>query len=429
MPYAISEYGLIRRAGDFPDVRDKPAEIYLSDAAFDSLKGFIAGQENDIILSYGWQKGREVIRTRNYVGLIETREGIQLEILPKIYPLSPISGLDNARQTLLSMLRHLPDSPFRHLTPARAGAVKLPLWELFISAFLDEVTALVIQGLQRAYISEMGNQNYLRGKLHLPEQIRRNAFHAERVAVICDEFTADLPANRLLKTGLLAIRDRARSTHNQSRIRQLLFALDEVPSSEQLSADWQASRATNRLFLRYEPALRWAEVLLQGKAYGVNTGQHRYMSLLFSMERVFEEYVAAGFRKYNTVGEVLIQESSQYLIDEHGGTQKFRLRPDIVLYRQGPAGRQTLVLDTKWKTIDGTDRSGTYGIDQTDLYQLYAYGKKYNATELVLIYPANETFREPLTVFGYDANMRLRVVPFDVLNQLEDEVHKILPPE
>ena len=147
------------------------------------------------------------------------------------------------------------------------------------------------------------------------------------------------------------------------------------------------------------------------------------------MERVFEAYVASGFRKYLAGGEVVVQESSQYLIDEHGGTQRFKLRPDLVVYRSGNHGAYTIVLDTKWKTVDGTDRSGNYGIDQADLYQLYAYGKKYNATELVLIYPANETFRKPLTVFGYDAGMHLRVVPFDVLNRLEDEVYKILPPE
>ncbi|GAA4405722.1 McrC family protein [Nibrella viscosa] len=426
MPYSIYEFSLIRRAGDFSDKPDSLAELYLPDLAFDSLKTFIVRQETDRVLSYGWQKGKEIIRTRNYVGLLETQEGVQLEILPKVHSLaSPITG-NEPRKALLTMLRHWQDSPFRHLAPVRSGAERLPLWEVFIQAFLDEVTALLTGGLQKAYVSEEADQRYLRGKLHLPGQLRRNTLHTEQFAVICDEFTADLPPNRLLKTGLLYLRDRARSTRNQSRIRQLLFALDEVPPSERLSADWQAARVANRLFARYEPALRWVQALLRGRAFGLSAGSHEHPSLLFPLERVFEAYVASGFRKYVTDAEVLIQESSQYLINEHDGAQKFKLRPDIVLYRQGPDGPQPIVLDTKWKAIDGTGQTGTYGIDQADLYQLYAYGKKYKAPELVLIYPANETFRLPLTVFGYDPTLRLRVVPFDVLNSLDAEVRKIL---
>ncbi|GAA4466054.1 McrC family protein [Nibrella saemangeumensis] len=429
MPYAICEYGLIRRAVDFANVLDSPTELYLPDESFDSLKTFIAENDADAVLTYGWQKGKEVIRTRNYVGLLETREGVQVEIWPKVHPPAPQTKGDEPRRALLTMLRHLRDSPFRHVAPMQSGAERLPLWEVFIQAFLDEITVLLTRGLQKAYVSEEADQRYLRGKLHLPGQIRRNTLHAERVAVICDEFTADLPPNRLLKTGLLYLRDRASNTRNQSRIRQLLFALDEVPPSVRVSTDWQAARAANRLFVRYGPALQWVDVLLRGQVFGMATGRHWHPALLFPMERIFEDYVAAGFRKYAPDAEVLIQESSQYLISEHGGSQKFKLRPDIVLYRQGPYGQQTLVLDTKWKTIDGTDQTGTYGIDQADLYQLYAYGKKYNATELVLIYPANETFRHPLTVFGYDATMQLRVVPFDVLNSLETEVRKILTDE
>ncbi|HLK97107.1 MAG TPA: hypothetical protein VK364_05010, partial [Hymenobacter sp.] len=69
--------------------------------------------------------------------------------------------------------------------------------------------------------------------------------------------------------------------------------------------------------------------------------------------------------------------------------------------------------------------SGNYAIEQADLYQLYAYGKKYAADDLFLIYPASDTFQVPLPVFVYDATTRLHVVPFDPANALPDEVEKL----
>jgi 5-methylcytosine-specific restriction enzyme subunit McrC len=142
--------------------------------------------------------------------------------------------------------------------------------------------------------------------------------------------------------------------------------------------------------------------------------------LLFPMERVFEQYVTAGFRRAGV--EVQVQHSSAWLIDDHNGMPRFKLRPDLIIRHNN----QTIVLDTKWKTLDATDHTGHYGIDQADLYQLYAYGKKYNATDLVLIYPAHEQFREPLQLFGYDASLRLRVVPFDLDKPLNDTVALLL---
>ena len=50
---------------------------------------------------------------------------------------------------------------------------------------------------------------------------------------------------------------------------------------------------------------------------------------------------------------------------------------------------------------------------------MYAYGKKYNAKQLFLIYPANENFKLPLQVFDYEEGMTLQVLPFDLCENLQ----------
>ncbi|QDK80508.1 restriction endonuclease [Spirosoma sp. KCTC 42546] len=396
--------------------------VLVLDAVFQALRQFVFDDEQaEGLLAFSIQKGRELIQVRNYVGLLPLPNHTQLEILPKI------GQIDNTRPLLLTMLRHLRHSPFRTLPAAHTRAIQLPLWDVFISAFLDAVEPLVQQGIQHAYVSVDSNERFWKGKFQAVRQQRENAWHAERLAVTYDCLTADVAANRILKTAMVYVNGATNNPVSQRRIRQVLWALDEVPETNSLPDDLRLIRRSSRLFLRYESALRWADALLQGRGFGIKTGHTPSLSLLFPMERVFEDYVAYGIRTYwPDTDSVRVQESSAHLVDEHVGAPKFKLRPDIVIRHKS----QTLVLDTKWKQIKGREAganpvSGNYGIEQADMYQLYAYGKKYAADDLFLIYPANESFRQPLPVFGYDATTRLHVVPFDLTNSLANEVEKL----
>ncbi|MCX6216769.1 McrC family protein [Spirosoma sp.] len=394
----------------------------LPDLVFCALRQFtIDNEQAEGLFTFMVQKGREYIRVHNYVGLLTLPDGSRLEILPKIDQQS------NTRPLLLAMLRHLRNSPFRTLRTAHSRAVRIPLWEVFITAFLDTVNALAQQGIQRAYVTVEGNERFWKGRFQAARQQRDNACHAERLAVVYDTLTASVPPNRILKTALVAIRTKTTDQANKRRIHQLLSVLDEVSLSDDVRSDLLAVRRSNRLFTRYETALCWAEMLLMGQGPGVKKGDKESMALLFPMERVFEDYVAHGIRTHwPNADQISVQESSAHLIDEHVGVPRFKLRPDVIIRHQD----RTFVMDTKWKQVNGSSpdtssRTASYGIEQADMYQVYAYGKKYAANDLFLIYPANPSFREPLPVFAYDATTRLHVVPFDVTNSLANEVEKL----
>ena len=46
-------------------------------------------------------------------------------------------------------------------------------------------------------------------------------------------------------------------------------------------------------------------------------------------------------------------------------------------------------MDTKWKKLIPNERQN-YGISQADMYQMYAYSKKYKTSEIWLLYPDNK---------------------------------------
>ena len=60
------------------------------------------------------------------------------------------------------------------------------------------------------------------------------------------------------------------------------------------------------------------------------------------------------------------------------------MKPDIVITQNA----KTFIMDTKWKVL--SDSKVNYGISQSDMYQMYAYHKKYNAQNVTLLYPQTE---------------------------------------
>ncbi|NWF66834.1 MAG: restriction endonuclease, partial [Campylobacterales bacterium] len=99
---------------------------------------------------------------------------------------------------------------------------------------------------------------------------------------------------------------------------------------------------------------------------------------------------------------IKLQDKRHHLIEK---PQKFALKPDIVMNKDDKVIR---IADTKWKIIH-EDKD----INQADLYQMYAYGKKYNINQLYLIYPKDGENQTKFK-FKYDDNLRLKVCYFDL---------------
>jgi len=105
-------------------------------------------------------------------------------------------------------------------------------------------------------------------------------------------------------------------------------------------------------------------------------------------------------------------------------SKKFALRPDIVLKKDG----RIVILDTKWKSLIDNERKN-YGISQADMYQMYAYSKKYEAPEIWLLYPVNDVMRGHAPIeFVSDENTKVRLHFIDLvdieksLNELKEKI-------
>ncbi|MFA9392555.1 MAG: McrC family protein [Prolixibacteraceae bacterium] len=412
----ICEFGTIWNAKDFDHPLDDFNTVYLDAHSFDSLKGFVAenndpGTEIEAAFSYHRKKGKDFIRVKNYVGVIETRQGTSIEILPKIYTGNSDDqkkSIIESRLVLLSMLRCLKDSPFKTIDQAHLNSTRMPILEIFIALFLKEMDNIVKRGIKHFYTNIEENQKFLKGRLIFSQHIKQNITRADRFYVRFDEFKADIPQNRILKTALNYLSNKTRSTKNKRQINDLLGLLDEVAESTRLADDLNRINGHNRLFSYYDNALKWAKLFLEGKTFTSYKGNHLNTALLFPMEVLFESYVAHKMKIQYPEYNITTQDRKHYLLtDVQLKRQKFRIRPDLVI--ETPT--ELIIADTKWKIIDQNQSSKNYLISQADMYQLYAYGKKYESKQLILIYPECETFTEPLH-FEYDGAIDLRCEPW-----------------
>ena len=351
------------------------------------------------------KQGCEALQVCNYVGVLQTPCGTQIEILPKIHD---GDNEGEVRNVLIGMLRYLRSSYFRESQNALLHDIKMPLAEVFFRHFLNEVNKLLKKGIRSDYVTQENNMSVLKGKLMLPQHIRSNVVMKHRMYIQYDEYLPDRAENRLIRSALTIIGAASRLAANQRLCRELMFTFDEVPMSQDYKADFSMCR-NDRAMVHYQHVMEWCQLILNHRSPVSSKGDTNSISILFPMERIFEDYVAARLKQSFPEYQVRSQSTGKSLA-EHKGKQVFALRPDLVI---GSHGGCLCVADTKWKRIDQNDRGNKYGISQSDMYQLYAYARKYNCKRVMLIYPEIVgAFDKALEPFDFDDEFRLDVVPF-----------------
>ena len=395
-PLEVTEYDTIVCN---PAFKSDEKYRYLDKEQFDNLVQFIhefSGDTDtaDILdfmrISYKRNVG-DTITIKNYVGLIQMKNGFQIQILPKI---AFADGKDKehtkTKKVFLHMLRSMRDFPGKVFTTASLQVDKMNLYELFINMYLQEVRTLVKRGLQSTYVNTEDNLNFFKGKLQIPQHIRYNSAHKERFYVAYDVYSQNRAENRLIKATLLKLQKLSSSAENTKLIRQLLTAFESVDASVNYEKDF-AKVIIDRSTKAYEIIMQWSKVFLLDKSFTAFSGSTTSRALLFPMESVYESYVAQQIKKVMIPNgwEVSTQDKQYSLFTTQDEKKLFALRPDIVMSKDG----KTIVLDTKWKQLSDNERIN-YGISQADMYQMYAYSKKYNAKDVYLLYPVIEELRK-----------------------------------
>jgi 5-methylcytosine-specific restriction enzyme subunit McrC len=128
-----------------------------------------------------------------------------------------------------------------------------------------------------------------------------------------------------------------------------------------------------------------------------------YAADVDNIEKLYGKDVDAEYEKDHCVS----------LLDE---PKCFLMKPDIVITRK--MNGAIFILDTKWKLLP--DAKANYGISQTDMYQMYAYQKKYGAECVTLLYPmTNQVPLEKQISYKSEDGTKVRVGFVDLFHVRE----------
>lgn len=317
------------------------------------------------------------IKSRNWVGSIGIGNK-SIEVVPKI----DRRDEKGARENLLVMLSRSGLVPLTEAEIARLAEKKNPLIVAYMNLFVDKLTLEWRRGRIRYYVLQEYNRPFLRGKLLVGENIKRNFFHRERFYTAFDEFIEDNEYSRILKAALSVCLDQRMSEAVSRKSRSLMPDFHEVSGvvPEMLDLD---NITISRQFERFRPLLNMAKIILRSISPSFGGRGDQVYSLMFDMNKVFERYIAREVRDAlrDTDLHSRTQLRSRHLLTKEG-SKKFLLKPDIGIYK----GKEIrCLIDTKWKTLQFTQSHK--GVSQSDIYQMYAYGKQYDAPVTILLYP------------------------------------------
>ena len=425
--YQITEYG------SFVRDREVPGYISLPQDTFDTLESFVlsnSSEDTDALKLMGVSARKgvgKIITAKNYVGVITMNDGTTIEILPKIFSHAAFTDEEEkekkVKKLLIDMLKTLRNTPFKSLQATNVNIDKLSIFEIFIRMFVDEVFYIVKRGLKCDYETIQSNENVFKGKMVFAVQIKHNYAHKERSFVEYDEFNTNRAENKILKSTLSYLYKCTTSSRNKSDIKTLLNAFNSVDESNEYKSDF-AKIVPDRKTADYQTALMWSKVFLMGKSFTSFSGSEVAFALLFPMETLFESYIAAQLKKMLGHSEYSLsaQDKTYHLFD---GPRKFLMKPDIVIKNKALA--QVFVMDTKWKVLSAD--KANYAISQADMYQMYAYQKKYTSENVTLLYPLTEKVdpNQNIEFLSNDGTViRIRFVDlFDLSNSLNAIVGEI----
>jgi 5-methylcytosine-specific restriction enzyme subunit McrC len=193
-----------------------------------------------------------------------------------------------------------------------------------------------------------------------------------------DEFTEDIPENRILRAGL----DRMSRVPGVrpdvlSRLRQLKGKLDDVTRLHAGAPlpSWRASRMN----LRYHPALRLSEVILRNASAEAGEGKQQTAAFVVDMAKVFEDFVGAALRRAMGAfpGEMRLQYNA-LLNEAVRDSDRLTVNPDAVHLL---GGRPVVVYDAQYRA--GSDQGASLSADH---FQMLAYCTALRVPTAWLIY-------------------------------------------
>ena len=284
------------------------------------------------------------------------------------------------------------------------------LTEFFISASNVALALGPLHGYRE--VSEAAN--LVKGRIDFSRQLKRNPGRPIPIEIDFDEFSPDIPENRIILTALQVLLTRFPLDANQrNRLFELQYVLASVTPIEHHKRIPNVTLTS--LNNHYGSALRISELILGFQGLDSDVGETSANSFLLDMEKIFEKYLENRF-------SILTEASSRIFRAQGSGESLDRgglvgIRPDYLWFEGGKA---TGVADAKYKVF-GTAAS----VPNDDVYQMVTYCTRYGLNKGYLVYASSPNFS--IDVEGSAITVEVRSVDLSLdLVEIQEQTAALL---
>lgn len=331
---------------------------------------------------------RDGIQFNNYVGVIQIG-GLTIEILPKA---DKVKATDEDYRTwhgaLLKMLKVCKHINVTSVSEASLKQRHNSLLELYFEIYLDEVQLLLRRGLIKQYRRHTSNVLSLKGRLDFNKNIQQNLIHQERFYTEHQIYDFENLANQILLKALSILGDITFNTSLKDRIARLKLSFPEIKEIPIQKSHFDKLKE-NRKTVAYTQALQIAKMIILNYSPDIRTGQENMLTLLFDMNKLWEEYIYRMLLKANYEGITVSFQNKQKFWESR------TIRPDLVIKYKTELGDETFIIDTKWKVLDIANPKPS----DDDLKQMFSYNLYWNAKRSMLLYPNSKSVDESFGKF------------------------------
>ena len=286
------------------------------------------------------------------------------------------------------------------------------LVEAMVQLFHAAVRQATGRGLLQGYQTHEETLNVVRGRIRIEEQLRRRFGIAVPIEVRYDEFTPDIPPNRLLKAAVRRLACLPHRSRNTRRLLSVMRAVFANISDVEYRPNDLPKLPINPLNAHYQPALALARLILKSATVELAAGKVESAAFLIDMNRVFEDFVVVGLREALSLSPHAFPQGAHGHPLSLDAKRRLRLEPDLSWWQ---GNRCVFVGDAKYK------RTTVHGAQNHDIYQALAYAVATDLPSALLIYAHDDQERiDPVTYDIPQAGKRIEVTVLDLHGQPDE---------
>ncbi|MGL6099000.1 MAG: McrC family protein [Fusobacteriaceae bacterium] len=355
----------------------------------------------------------------NYVGVI-TLAGVTIEILPKTKETDKIQS----RKTLINMLTKSKAIDINYSELTNIDLKNDNLLEILAYLLSIKLKKELSRGIFREYTSIQDNLVTLKGKINIKNQIQNISRNKLKVACEYDEFTEDNLLNGLFKNISYKLIKTVKNLKTLDNLNFILVNFVDIREKDLNSYNLKKIKFHRNNQRFYESFILLKKILFDQSSMG-DYGKDDGFCILFEINILYEKYIGLLCKSLDST-TLLQDKSKKLIIKQSTGNPAIQLNPDIYI------PNKNIIIDTKWKLLK--KQENRFGVQISDLYQMYAYLTRYKEVQrVILMYPLNDkdfTNGEALEKFllEEDNSNKIELIPIDITSYENSQIglNKIL---